>query len=170
MIPFSKEDKLVARLAEPLSLACGLSQDTAKLIGNAAALHDVGKKFISKNIINKPGRLTYEEYNIMKNHTIWGANILSKLHGDFRVVAMNVSAFHHEKWDGSGYWGRKRGEFPYYCQIVSICDIYCALTQKRPYKEPWPPSEALEYIKNESGKSFCPDLVNVFQSLFMQAA
>ena len=170
VIPFSNEDKLVARLAESLALACGLSSDTARLISDAAALHDVGKNYICKSILNKPGRLTSDEYTQMKAHTILGANILSCLQGEFRIVAMNISAFHHEKWDGSGYWGRKGGEVPYYCQIVSVCDIYVALTEKRPYKEPWPPKEALDYIKRESGKTFCPNLVGVFESLLAQAA
>ena len=170
VIPFSGEDKLVARLAESLALACGLSPDTAKLISDAAALHDVGKSRIPEYILHKPGSLSSSEFAIMKTHTIWGANILSHLCGEIKTVAMNISAFHHEKWDGTGYWARKGGEIPYYCQMVSVCDIYVALTSSyRPYKEPWPPSEALNYIKNESGKTFCPALVNVFQSLIPQA-
>jgi len=171
VIPFSNEDRLVAILAESLALACGLTPDMARLISDAAALHDVGKKFICESILNKPGKLTPDEYSIMKTHTIWGASILSKLQGELRIVAMNISAFHHEKWDGTGYWGRKGGEVPYYCQIVAACDVYVALTSSnRPYKEQWQPSEALDYIKEESGKTFCPDLVDVFQSLFVQAA
>ena len=171
MIPFSKEDRLVAKLSESLALACGFSSEMSKLIGNAAALHDVGKFRVPKCILLKPGRLSTDEFEKMKHHTIWGANILSRLNGEFRTVAMNVSALHHEKWDGTGYWGRKGGEIPYYCQIVSACDIYVALTSSnRPYKEPWPPSEALNYIKNESGKTLCPDLVGVFQSIFTEAA
>ena len=170
VIPFSGEDKLVARLTESLALACGLSPDTATLISDAAALHDVGKSRIPEYILLKPGRLTSDEFAIMKTHTIWGVSILSRLHGEIKTVAMNISAFHHEKWDGTGYWARKGGDVPYYCFMASICDIYVALTSpNRPYKKPWPPSEALNYIKNESGKTFCPDLVDVFQSLFPEA-
>jgi len=171
VIPFSSEDRLVAMLTEALSLACGLSPDTAKLISDAAALHDVGKSQIPEYILLKPGRLTSDEFSIMKTHTIWGVNILSHLQGEIKTVAMNVSAFHHEKWDGSGYWGRKSSDVPYYCQIVAICDIFVAVTSPaRPYKQPWSQSEALDYIAHESGKTFCPALVNVFQSLFSQAA
>jgi len=164
--PFSDEDKLVAGLAEALALACGLNSDTAKLISDAAALHDVGKIRVSKHIIFKPGRLSPDEFDVMKMHTVWGAKILSDLHGELRIIAMNVSAFHHEKWDGTGYWGFRGDEFPYYCQIVSACDIYYALTMPRPYKEPWSQIEALDYIKNESDRTFCPNIVKAFQSLF----
>jgi len=169
--PFSSEDKLVAELSESLALACGLSTDSAKLIGDAAALHDVGKNFICKSILNKPEKLTPDEYSIMKTHTIWGVKILSKLQGELRIVAMNVSALHHEKWDGTGYWNRKGDDIPYYCQIVSMCDIYVAVTSSnRPYKEPWSSTKALEYIKSESGKTFCPNLTDTFQTLFSQVA
>ena len=171
MIPFSNEDKLVAKLSESLALACGLSPCVAKLIRDAAALHDVGKHFICESILNKPGRLTSNEYNVMKTHTIWGASILSGLQGELRIIAMNISAFHHEKWDGTGYWGRKGGDIPYYCQIVAVCDVYVALTSStRPYKEPWSPSEALDYIKGESNKTFCPNLADVFWSAFSHVA
>jgi len=171
MNPFSSEDRLVARLTESLALACGLSPDTSKLISDAAALHDVGKNFICKNILNKPGKLTPNKYSIMKIHTVLGASILSKLHGEFRTVAMNISAFHHEKWDGTGYWGCKGGDVPYYCQMVSICDIFVAVTSSsRPYKQPWTQREALRYINNESSKTFCPNLANIFQSLFSKTA
>jgi len=162
LIPFSKEDILVGQLAESLSLACGMPPYMAKMVGKAAAIHDAGKVKISKHIINKPGRLTPAEFETMKTHTIWGQIILSALHGKFRTIAMNVAAYHHEKWDGSGYWGYRGGEIPYYCQIVSLCDVYVALTAKRPYKEPWPPSKAIDYIRNEAGKSFCPLLVDKF--------
>ena len=168
--PFSKEDKLVAILTESLALACGIKPDMAKLIRDAAVLHDVGKFCVPKHILHKPERLLPDEFEVVKNHTIWGEHILSGLCGKLRTIAMNVSAFHHEKWDGTGYWGRKGGDFPYYCQIVSVCDIYVALTTKRPYKAPWTQNDALNHIKNESGKTFCPDVVNVFQSFFVQAA
>jgi len=170
VIPFSKEDRQVARLAKTMALACGLKHDMARLISKAAALHDVGKVRVPKYILFKPGRLSPDEFEIVKNHTIWGADILSNLHGEFRAVAMNISELHHEKWDGTGYWGRKGGEIPLYCQIVTACDIYVALITKRSYKEPWLPCDALDYIKSESGKTFSLDLAGVFDSVFMQAA
>ncbi|MCL2188256.1 MAG: HD domain-containing protein [Defluviitaleaceae bacterium] len=162
MIPFSKEDEHVAKLAISLSLACGFNSKMAGLIGDAAALHDCGKVKVPEYIINKPGRLSLDEMEIMKTHTIWGAYILSELREELRMIAVNIVAFHHEKWDGSGYWGYRGGVIPYYCQIVSICDMYVALTANRPYKEPWPPSEAMEYIKSNAGKTFCPKLVRTF--------
>lgn len=166
MIPFSDEDKLVAKLAKSLALAFGFSLDMAGLISNAAALHDCGKFRVPKYILYKPGHLSPDEFAIMKKHTIWGAKMLSELQGDFKTLAMNISAFHHEKWDGTGYWKYKGNEIPFYCQIVAVCDIYVALCSRRPYKEPWLPNEALNYIKNESGKTFCPAVVSAFQSLF----
>lgn len=112
MTPFSNEDKLVARLSESLALACGLNPDTARLIGEAAALHDVGKTRIPKYILLKPSPLTPKEFTIMKTHTILGATILSNLHGKIKSLAMSISSYHHEKWDGTGYWGLKGGEIP----------------------------------------------------------
>jgi len=162
LTPFSKEDILVGELAESLSLACGIAPEMAKMIGKAGTLHDAGKIAIPEYIINKPGRLSPKEFEIIKTHTLWGAVILSKLQGRLRTIAMNVAAFHHEKWDGSGYWGYRGDDVPYYCQIVSLCDIIVALSVRRNYKEPWPPIEVVNYIKNESGKTFCPKLVKTF--------
>ena len=173
MTPFSKEDLFVAKLTEYLALSFGVKPNTARLISDAATLHDVGKICVAEHILFKRGRLSPKEFEVMKNHTILGERILSlspNLCGDLKVYATNISALHHEKWDGTGYWGCKGGEFPYYCQMVSVCDVYCALTSPaRLYKSPWAPRDALDYIVSESGKSFCPDIVSAFRTLFVQA-
>ena len=166
--PYANEDTLVAQLSEVLALTFGINPDNAKLISGAVALHDIGKVWIPKYILCKPEKLLPCEFEIMKNHTLWGASILSGLHGGFGTVARNICMLHHENWDGTGYWGLKGGEFPYYCQIASICDVYVALTVQRAYKEPWLSKDALEYIKNQAGKQFCPILVDVFLSLFTE--
>ncbi|MCL1882468.1 MAG: HD domain-containing protein [Defluviitaleaceae bacterium] len=160
------EDKAAAVLAEVLALAYGIEPETAQLIGNATALHDVGKIMIPNHIRGKPTKLTNAEFAIMKTHTIWGANILMRIPNDFGVMAREIALLHHERWDSQGYWGKNAKELPDYVQIAAISDLYTALrSPNRPYKRSWPPNEALEYIKAEAGTRFNPALVEVFLSL-----
>ena len=160
------EDRTVALLSGRLALACGYSPDMAGKIMVAAALHDVGKNRIDRYIIEKPGKLTPQEMMQMKFHTIYGAVILSSIPGELGLMAVEIALFHHERWDGTGYWGYKASSLPKYIGIVSICDTYCALVFEREYKQAWTVEEALCYIVNQSGTQFCPDLVNRFVSLF----
>lgn len=156
------EVKMAAQLAESLSLACGIPHNTAKLIGKAVILHDIGKNFIPDFIRNKPGKLSHCEFEIMKTHTILGARILSRLGGEFGLISKNIAQFHHEYHNGKGYWLKSTNDLPSYVQIASICDVYCALVNTRVYKKAWPAREALNYIRNRSGEQFCPTLVKVF--------
>ena len=156
------ENKAVALLAEQLATICGYSQQKVRQIKVAAALHDVGKNRISKQILNKVGKLTKQEFEEMKMHTIYGSDCLSSMQGALGKMVQGVALLHHEKWDGSGYWGYKTSSLPRYIGIVSICDTYCALTFERIYKPAWTLDEALVYITNQAGKQFCPELVNIF--------
>ena len=150
----------------------------------SAMLHDVGKVAISDNILKKPGRFTPEEFQVMKLHTLFGANLFSDIYSDFDESAGIVAISHHERWDGNGYPGHidpltqkalpgfekedglamgKRGEeIPFFGRIVALADVYDALSCKRCYKEAWDENEVLENIRSEAGKQFDPELVDVF--------
>ncbi len=150
----------------------------------AAMLHDVGKVAISDTILKKPGRFTPEEFQVMKHHTLLGANLFSDIYSDFDESAAIVSINHHERWDGKGYPGHidpitekplpgfengdgsargKQGEeIPLFGRIVALADVYDALSCRRCYKEAWDENEVLKTIGDEAGKQFDPELVEVF--------
>ncbi len=135
-----------------------------------APLHDIGKIGVPDNILCKPGKLTSDEWLIMKEHTNIGGDILNNLSNrlkvfrkDFYKIAINITKHHHEKWDGTGYpCGLKGKEIPLEARIVAIADVFDALSSKRPYKEPMPFNKVVEIIKDGSGKHFDPELVSVF--------
>ena len=148
----------------------------------AAMLHDVGKVAISDLILKKPGRFTDEEFELMKTHTTHGARLFLHKHSEFDEIAAMVALRHHENWDGSGYPGHidletgepvekdSRGralplrgeEIPIFGRIVALADVYDALSSKRVYKNAWNEKDVLDEIKNQSGKKFDPELVDIF--------
>jgi HD-GYP domain-containing protein (c-di-GMP phosphodiesterase class II) len=138
----------------------------------AAALHDVGKIKIPDAILNKPGKLTKEEFDVMKEHTLEGEKIIELalkgigVSSEYLETARQVSGGHHERWDGTGYpRGLKGDEIPLCARIVAIADVFDALTCLRPYKEPWPFEKALATIQEESGTHFDPELVDAFVAI-----
>nr|WP_193988267.1 HD domain-containing phosphohydrolase [Lelliottia steviae] len=139
------------------------SVDDARILELAAPMHDTGKIGISDEILKAPRKLTDEEMEIMKQHTVIGHKILSKANNRLFNLAAEVALYHHEKWDGSGYpYGLKGTEIPESARIVAIADVFDALTMKRPYKEAWPFEEAFKFIEDQSGKHFDPSLVPKF--------
>jgi putative two-component system response regulator len=143
----------------------GLSDETVKLIQYASPMHDIGKIGIPDQILLKPGRLTAEEFEIIKSHTTIGGKILADSKADVLKLAHEIALTHHEKWDGSGYpRGLAGRDIPISGRIVGIADIFDALTSKRPYKEPYPVEVAVEIIRSEQGIKLDPDLVDVFIS------
>lgn len=150
----------------------------------SAMMHDVGKVAISDSILKKPGRFTPEEFQIMKLHTLYGANLFADISSDFDESAATVAISHHERWDGNGYPGHidphtqkplpgfekddgsakgKQGEeIPLFGRIVALADVYDALSCRRCYKEAWSEADVLENIHSESGRQFDPELVEVF--------
>lgn len=156
------EERAAARLAELLALEYGIRSSAASQIRAAAALHDVGKMKIPASILNKPGKLDAREFEVMKTHTKIGAEILSSITGELGVMARAVCLYHHERYDGGGYWGKRYDELPNYVHFTAMSDVFTALISSRPYKQPWPPTEALDYIQSQSGKQFSPALVSVF--------
>lgn len=148
----------------------GLFANDAEIenIAIAATLHDIGKVGIPDNILNKPGRLTDEEYEIMKRHTIIGRETLEstysdKLSSEVLEYAKDITLHHHEKYDGTGYPEKLKGdEITIISKIMAIIDVYDALANDRVYKKAMPPEEVEKYIVSQSGKAFDPKLINVF--------
>lgn len=134
----------------------------------SAPLHDVGKIKISDAILNKPGKLTDEEYAVMKTHSELGMAIIDKAISDVEVdgylqEARNMAAYHHERWDGKGYpLGLKGEEIPLAARIMAVADVFDALTSTRVYKPAYPLSKAVEIIKEGKGTQFDPKCVEVF--------
>jgi HD-GYP domain-containing protein (c-di-GMP phosphodiesterase class II) len=147
----------------------------------AAMLHDVGKVAISDSLLKKRGTLNGEEYEQMKRHVILGARLFRNSTSDWDDMAAEIALNHHEKWDGSGYpgkiddifqndWrpgpGKKGEEIPLFARIVALSDVYDALTSQRIYKDCWPEEKVVSYIREQKGKHFDPELVDVFFSIF----
>jgi putative two-component system response regulator len=137
----------------------------------SAQLHDVGKIAIDDAILRKPGKLTNEEFETMKNHTVLGGEIIKEIQDkteeqEFLDYAFIFAVYHHEKWDGSGYPYKKKGEeIPLPARLMAIIDVYDALISKRPYKEPFTKEQALEIINDGKGSHFDPVLVELFLSV-----
>ena len=159
----------VGHTARLLSRAAGLPGAQCELLMEAAQMHDIGKIGIPDRILLKPGKLDAEEWTIMKRHPLIGAEILGSDNSELLHMARNVALHHHEKWDGSGYPHGTRGiEIPVEGRIVAIADVFDALITERPYKQPWPLQQAIDYIAAESGKSFDPELAAHFLQLMPQ--
>ncbi len=136
-------------------------------ISTAALLHDIGKIGISTEILNKPGRLTDEEYNIIKQHPVYTKTILEKISG-FSTIT-NFAYNHHENYDGSGYpRGLKHNEIPLEAQIIQVADAYDAMTSERAYRKALSSSDALNIIKKEIGRQFNPQIANVAIKIFSE--
>ncbi len=146
----------------------GLPESEAENLRYASPLHDIGKVGIADAILLKPGKLTPEEFEEMKKHPIYGAKILANAESNLLQIACKVAASHHEKFDGTGYPARLKGaQIPIYARIVSVADVFDALCAQRVYKPKWDPQKAREYILEESGKSFDPDVVAAFDKVFL---
>ncbi|OHD54531.1 MAG: hypothetical protein A2Y33_05035 [Spirochaetes bacterium GWF1_51_8] len=156
----------VSYYCELLAKAAGYSEDFVKSIKYASPLHDVGKIGIPDKILKKPGRLTEEEYEIMKQHTVIGGKILSNSDNDIMLLAQEVALSHHEKWDGTGYpYGLKTENIPLSGRITAIADVFDALSNKRVYKPAFPLDKTFSILEEESGIHFDPKLIEVFLSV-----
>ncbi|MBF0102558.1 MAG: two-component system response regulator [Desulfobacterales bacterium] len=148
-----------------------LDYKTIDLICKSAPLHDIGKIGVHDSILLKPGKLTKEEFEAMKKHTIYGKEAIhesSKTLGknSFLVIAEEIAYHHHEKWDGTGYPQQLKGEaIPIASRIMAIADVYDALISKRVYKEPYSHEFAKNILLQEKGKHFDPDIIDVFIEL-----
>jgi len=158
--------KRMSFYAAAVARRMGLDESTVEAILYAAPMHDVGKIGIPDRILLKPGKLDAAEWEIMKQHTIIGAKILSGSEAEFIKLGEVVARCHHEKWNGSGYPdGLKGVEIPVSCRIVAIADVFDALASKRPYKEAFTVEKSLAIIKEGSGSHFDPEVVNAFLAI-----
>lgn len=145
-----------------------LTRDFMRNLCMAAPMHDIGKIAIPDVILQKPGRLTDEEFEAIKTHTVSGGQIIQETFGNlgneqYAQMAYEVARFHHEKWNGKGYpEGLKRKEIPLPARIMAIADVFDALSEKRCYKEALPLDKCFEIILEGSGQDFDPVLVEVF--------
>ncbi len=155
----------VQNYTEALAMAMGVDEKEAVHMGVMSMLHDIGKLATPDAILKKPGKLTDEEWVIMREHPMAGVRILGD--NPFYELAREVSAGHHENFDGTGYPNKLRGEdIPLSARIVKLADVFDALTTKRPYKEPWSIEAALENIETFSGSMFDPAIVKQFKQLY----
>ena len=141
----------------------GLSEEECELLLLASPLHDIGKIGTPDQILLKPGRLTPEEFEIMKLHTVIGEKILANSDSPILQAGAQIAIAHHEKFDGSGYPRRLKGkDIPLYGRIVAVADVFDALTSERPYKKAWELDRATSLILESRGSHFDPDCVDAF--------
>ncbi len=153
----------MSHYARLLAQKIGLSPEVVELIFQAAPMHDVGKIGIPDAVLRKPGKLNEEEWAVMRQHPAIGAGIIGKHNSPLLQTAFDVAISHHEKWDGSGYPKGLSGEnIPIAGRIVALADVFDALTSERPYKKAWTLTEAMNFIREQSGKHFDPNLAEAF--------
>jgi putative two-component system response regulator len=156
----------IGRTSELLALELGLAPAEATLIGHAARLHDIGKIGIADELLLKPGAYSADEFDAMKLHSTIGARILSGSTNELLRMAEQIALTHHERWDGQGYPNsHAREDIPLPGRIVTVADVFDALTHRRPYKEPWPIAEAIQEILHAAGSKFDPHVVQAFARL-----
>lgn len=145
----------------------GLSQEQINMIVNASALHDIGKIAIPDSILLKPAKLSKDEFDEMKKHTVYGCEILDKFRqedSEFYRYCYDICRYHHERYDGNGYPDRKKGEeIPIWAQVVSIADVYDALISMRVYKTPYATDTAFQMILDGECGVFSPKILDCFQ-------
>ena len=152
-----------------LAREMGLSEDQCELILRASPMHDFGKIAIPDEVLLKPGGLEGSEWETMKSHAEVGAEILSGYDTELMQVAAQIARTHHERWDGGGYPSGLSGEeIPLYTRIVSVCDVFDALTSERPYKQAWSVSRAMDFLRDNSGSQFDPRVVDNFSQVLDQ--
>ena len=156
----------MSHYSQILARAAGMSERDAEDLLHAAPMHDIGKIGIPDAILRKNGKLEPHEWDVMRSHVEIGVRIIGEhAHGVLRT-ARTVALTHHEKWDGSGYPNRIAGEqIPLEGRIVAIADVFDALTSERPYKRAWPVEQALDLLREQSGKHFDPALVELFMTV-----
>ncbi len=153
----------VAAMSEYLAAMAGLPVEESRRLGLASSMHDIGKIGIPDEILNKPGKLSEEEFDIIRTHTTIGHEILSRAGGPLFDMAARIAYEHHERWDGKGYpRGLKGKDISMEARIVSVVDVFDALSHDRVYKKAWDMERVLDLIQDERGGQFEPMLVDLF--------
>ena len=151
----------VAELTLVLARRLGVSGQQLEHIRRGALLHDIGKMAVPDSILLKNADLSDNEWAIIKMHPIHARNLLEKI--PFLKPALDIPYSHHEKWDGGGYpQGLSKEDIPFAARIFAVVDVWDALTSDRPYRQAWPAEQVCEYIREQSGKHFDPEIVEVF--------
>lgn len=159
----------VGRISTMIARVIGLDEDHVELIRRAAPLHDVGKIAIPDQILHKPGKLTTEEMDRMKQHTLIGARLLAGSRMQLLRIAHEIALYHHERWDGDGYpQGVKGEEIPLCARIVSVADAFDALTHERPYKNAWTINDAIAELRSHRGTRYDPQVVDALIQVLEQ--
>ena len=155
----------MSHYAARVALAIGQSESWSEMLKTAAPMHDIGKIGIPDRILTKPGKLTPEEWEVMKTHPVIGAKIIGEHPDPMLSMAYTAALTHHEKWIGGGYPAGLAGDaIPLEGRLVAVADVFDALTSARPYKKPWTNEEAADLIKSEAGRHFDPRVVEGFLS------
>jgi len=153
----------VGRTSALLARAAGVTDDLAELIEKAAPLHDLGKVGVPDSVLLKPGKLSAEEFELVRTHTTIGAQIIGDTTSEVLTVARVIAETHHERWNGLGYpYGLEGEAIPLPGRVVAVCDVFDALTHERPYKRAWTVDEAVQELVTERGRFFDPELVDLF--------
>ena len=158
--------KRVSEYTRVIAKHLGYSTEEVEKIRIASMLHDVGKMYVPTEILEKPGRLTTEEFDVIKTHVTRGEELLHNINGDLIDLAKKITLQHHEKWDGTGYLNIKGEDIDQISRIVTVADVFDALVSKRSYKDSWPIEKAYDLIVSESGKQFDPIIVDAFVQNF----
>lgn len=141
----------------------GLPLDLVEDLRYASPLHDIGKVAIPDSILLKPGKLTPDEYEEMKKHPVYGGRMLENAESRLLKLGRNIALSHHEHWDGTGYpYGLKGEEIPLEARIVSVADVFDALTTRRVYKGAWTADDTFLYMGEQSGRLFDPKIIDAF--------
>lgn len=141
----------------------GMGDAYSEQIELAASMHDIGKIAIPDSILHKPGKLTPEEFEIMKQHAEAGGRLLEGAEDDLMKMARDIAYYHHERWDGKGYpKGLAAEQIPLSARIAAVCDVFDALISERPYKKAWPVEDALKVVTDGKGTQFEPRIVEAF--------
>ena len=155
--------KRVAKYSYVLAEAYGLSKSECEILEMASPMHDIGKVAIPDSVLNKPGKLNEDEYEIMKTHVIHGKNMLGNSQRPVLQAASIVASLHHENWDGSGYPDGLKGEdIHIFGRITALADVFDALGSDRVYKKAWDDEKIFEFLREERGKKFDPKLIDLF--------
>lgn len=160
-----KHTRRVGGVARAIAEQLGMAATDLDLLERAAGLHDVGKIGVPDGILLKPDRLTPEEFEVVKTHTVIGARILSGSHSPLLQLGEIIAGSHHERWDGRGYHGLAGEDIPLHARITTLADAFDAMTTDRPYRAARSREEATEEIRRERGGQFDPNVVDVFLDL-----
>ena len=161
--------KRVSEYSRIIASQMGMPEEAVETLRLASTMHDLGKLMVPTEILEKPGRLTDEEFAVIKKHPGYGEHLLHNVEGDTMTLARTVALEHHERYDGKGYpSGEKGNEISLEGRIVAVADVYDALTSRRSYKDAWDPKQAYDEIVRCSGTQFDPDVVKAFVAAYDQ--